>query len=853
MTTQKVAILQVKPGFSRDGTEFASTSYRDGKWCRFQYGRPRKMGGYSGAFLNSPEISRGMINQSQNGITYVISGSASSVQRWAIANDQAIGTGPQQIYVIGSITTYSITTAGLGYVNATYTGISPVTASGNGTGATFTVVVSGNVVTSITATANGTGYGYGDTFTFLNSSIGGNNLSTVAVTGTAGQFSCASTITLVANQQITVTGTLTGTATGIGPGTYYVITGGTTTFTLSASLGGTAITTTAGTTTGLTFNPVTAFQGTINSVTYYGVNVAPSSNYYQSNSNTLWQWDVGFDSGGTGNLNLIGHPGINLANIDNTVNTRPLLGTLTGNTLTPVGVFTATGTTTSGSAIVTFATTNLAMGAGLTVTGTGIPASTTIVSSNLISNNITLASVAVTGVAGQFSCSATTIISGQQVIVTGTLTGTASGISAGSYFISTTNGSTTFTLTLPGGGALTTTAGTTAGLTFVAQAVSTWSVTLSANATASGTVLLTFDNNISVSGGVCMLFPYLFVYGNNGLIQNCSAGNFLNWTSADANANNVASTKIVKGMALRGGTTSPAGLFWSTDSVIRVSYAPQTVGTATLYWRYDLVTNQSSIMSSQCCIEYDGIIYWAGVDRFLMYNGVVQEVPNTQNLNWFFDGLNIAQRQKVWASKIPRWGEIWWFYPRGNSVECNDAIIYNVREQCWYDAGLADGANRSAGYFSEVFRKPIWAGNVANSTGNYTLWVQESGTNSTYLNNVNAIESYFETNVLGSNMGLVGNAQGAGENLWTRLDRVEPDFQQAGTMNMVVTGKGFADDTDIASDPYNFDPTTLKIDLKEQRREMRLRFTSNTVNGDYFMGRVVLNVETGDVRGTGNP
>jgi hypothetical protein len=767
MTTQKVAVLQVKPGFSRDDTEFASTSYRDGQWVRFQYGRPRKIGGYSGAFLNAPEISRGMILQSQNGISYVISGFASSIQRWTIANDQAIGTGPQQIYVIGSITTYAITTAGLGYVNATYTGVSPVTTSGNGTGAQFTVVVSGNVVTSITATANGTGYGYGDTFTFTNASIGGNNLSTVAVTGTAGQFSCSSTITLVANQQITVTGTLTGTATGIGPGTYYIKVGGTTTFTLSASVGGTAITTTAGTTTGLTFNPVTAFKGTINSVTYYGVNVAPSSNYYQTNSNTLWQFDIGYDPYGSGILNLIAHPGVNLANIDNTVNTRPLVGSLTGTSLTPVGVFTATGTTTNLSTSVTFATTNVAMGAGVSVSGTGIQAGTTIVSASLVA--------------------------------------------------------------------------------------SVWTVVLSLAANASGTVLLTFDNNISVSGGVVMLYPYLFVYGNNGLIQNCSAGNFNNWTSADANSNNVASTKIIKGMALRGGTTSPSGLFWSTDSVIRVTYAPQTVGTSTLYWRYDLITQQSSIMSSQCVIEYDGIYFWAGVDRFLMYNGVVQEVPNTQNLNWFFDGLNVSQRQKVWATKIPRWGEIWWFYPRGTATECNDAIIYNLREKCWYDAGLADGANRSAGCFSEVFRKPIWAGNVANILSTYTLWVQESGTNETYLNNVNAVSSYFETNILGSNMGLVGSGQGAGDNLWTRLDRVEPDFVQSGTMSLVVTGKGYAQDTDIESAPYDFEPTTLKIDLKEQRREMRLRFTSNIVNGDYFMGRVVLNVETGDVRGTGNP
>jgi hypothetical protein len=41
--------------------------------------------------------------------------------------------------------------------------------------------------------------------------------------------------------------------------------------------------------------------------------------------------------------------------------------------------------------------------------------------------------------------------------------------------------------------------------------------------------------------------------------------------------------------------------------------------------------------------------------------------------------------------------------------------------------------------------------------------------------------------------------------------------------------------------------------MKEQRREMRLIFRSNTQNGNYFMGRVLLSIDAGDVRGTGNP
>ena len=121
-------------------------------------------------------------------------------------------------------------------------------------------------------------------------------------------------------------------------------------------------------------------------------------------------------------------------------------------------------------------------------------------------------------------------------------------------------------------------------------------------------------------------------------------------------------------------------------------------------------------MSSSSVIEYDGIFYWAGIDRFLMYNGVVAEIPNSMNLNWFFDNVNYSQRQKVWVTKVPRFNEIWWFYPRGDATECTDAIIYNIKDKIWYDAGSAPGARRSAGWFTEVFPKPIWGGTDTATT-----------------------------------------------------------------------------------------------------------------------------------------
>jgi hypothetical protein len=81
-------------------------------------------------------------------------------------------------------------------------------------------------------------------------------LAGVQITGVAGQFSCTAT-TLTVDSTITISGTYGGTGSITGysnPTTYYIIaTNGTTTFTLSATLGGGAITTTAGTPTGLTY------------------------------------------------------------------------------------------------------------------------------------------------------------------------------------------------------------------------------------------------------------------------------------------------------------------------------------------------------------------------------------------------------------------------------------------------------------------------------------------------------------------------------------------------------------------------------------------------------------------------
>jgi hypothetical protein len=698
---------------------------------------------------------------------------------------------------------------------------------------------------------------------------------------------------------------------------------------------------------GVYINPQSSFNYVFNGY-QSGIQVLPIDNNgvgsgitnltlsdFTASANNLYQFDAFTDTQGSGNTLLLAHPGQNLNNINSTVNTPVLSGPVSGTSMSAVGVFTDTVVLNSTTSIA-IATTNILIGAGQTVTGTGIPASTTVVSSALAAP--ILNAVAVTGTGGQLSCTSTAgLFVGQTVRVTGVLTGTATGLTSGTtYFIIATNYTTTFTLSASSGGsAIVTTAGTTDGLVFTLGLYQNVVISNAATTTSAATVV-TFDNQIDVSGGVVVLHPYVFVYGNDGLLRNCSSGNLDDWVSADANAQNVATGKIVQGLPVRGGSNSPSGLFWSLDSLIRVSYNPTTInvgGTAiTQFWRYDTITSQSSILSSQCVIEYDGIYYWIGTDRFMLYNGVVKEIPNMMNQNYFFDNLNYTQRQKVWATKVPRFGEVWWHYPRGDSTECNDAIIYNVRENVWYDAGTAVGARRSAGFFSQVFRFPIAAGWEPSATGgvlgttitnggsgytngtysflpvtggsgsgatatvtvaggivtvftiqdvgvNYVvgdtiavsnatlgggsglvvtvnttstfvpLWQHEIGTDAVSGTTELAIESYFETSDIGWVSGGPAQPSPVGENKWLHIERIEPDFVQSGEMECYVIGRPFAQSEDKTSDAFVFESDTNKIDMREQRRELRLRFVSNVSGGNYQAGRIIISADFGDVRG----
>lgn len=358
--------------------------------------------------------------------------------------------------------------------------------------------------------------------------------------------------------------------------------------------------------------------------------------------------------------------------------------------------------------------------------------------------------------------------------------------------------------------------------------------------TGSSTLVKVDDSD--VSGGIVVLQPYCFRYGDN-LLAWSDANLPDTLTSGDAGEARVSGLKIIKGLPLRGNGSGPAGLFWSLNTLIQAVY-----NGGTTIFAFNTISADISVISANSIVEYDGIYYWVGLDRFQMFNGVVREIPNNMSINYFFDNLNKTYAAKVFAHKVPRFGEIWWCYPSKMSTECDRAIIINVREGgYWYDTPLPADF-RSCSAYAQVYPYPVMGGDYTGSNGlRHCLWQHEIGLDHVYENETFAINSMFET----SNMSFLDG----GQNNDIELSIMEWDTIQSGEILITALGQqnARAPLVELGTQTMVEDTGTLTADqqlarFKISTRNVSFRAESNTVGGDYQMGNVICQVNPGGER-----
>ena len=374
---------------------------------------------------------------------------------------------------------------------------------------------------------------------------------------------------------------------------------------------------------------------------------------------------------------------------------------------------------------------------------------------------------------------------------------------------------------------------------------------------AAGTQLVAAAIPAEATGGMCYSSPYLFIYGNNGYVRYSSIEDPLRFTGGTSGGFVISNDKVIYGANIRGGATSPSLLFWTMSSLVRTS----NVGDATPLFKNEILSNSCSILSSRCVVEYDGMFFWPGTERFFVYNGVVGPMENRTNLNYFYDNLDMNKRQLVFGLKNQKYEEIWWFYPEkineaDLTIGCTRALIYNKRENSWYDVAIS----RDCGLSFDDLGIMVTCGRplITPDEFNY-VWRHETDVNQVWTPGAGGgqatapIPSSFTLPVFSwaspfnPNRAPGTRSQAIERNI--ELLRIEPDFvmdnNRDDIMQVTVNTKRYAQSPVVSNTPVPFTRTTEKIDMRVQGRHMFLTFSGS---GNFEMGNVQMLVSAGDGR-----
>lgn len=358
------------------------------------------------------------------------------------------------------------------------------------------------------------------------------------------------------------------------------------------------------------------------------------------------------------------------------------------------------------------------------------------------------------------------------------------------------------------------------------------------------------------NGGICYFSPYLFIYGSNGYVAYSRDNDPLDFREGNGSGEleKISQDKVIYGSPIRGGSNSPSLLFWTMSSVVRVI----NVGDNEVNFRSDTISNSSSVLSSRCIVEYDGLFFWPGIDTFFVYTGTVVPMRNDMNLNYFYDNIDMNYRQMVFGVKKPKFNEIWWFYPTkrqaAGQVKNTRAIIYNKKLDTWYDTEIS----MECGHYFQSRGYTITLGDPLVRTdpnGLSHLWVHEVGTlQSWYGRGVapnrtrteDRITAEFTTPTF-SWVAFNPLKQQTGIDKWMELRRIEPDFQiedvQGNLIRVFPKSKEYAQSIEVTGSGYEIRRTTNKIDLNFQGRNMRLLFRSDYA---FEVGNILLSLSVGD-------
>ena len=223
----------------------------------------------------------------------------------------------------------------------------------------------------------------------------------------------------------------------------------------------------------------------------------------------------------------------------------------------------------------------------------------------------------------------------------------------------------------------------------------------------------------------------------------------------------------------------------------------------TFEWRGD----KCGALSPNSMAVIGDVAFWMGDNAFFRYDGAVNPLPCDVQ-DYVFSRLNKTKAHRVTSHTVSQYGEVWWYYPSGDSEEVNEYVCYNYQENHWTFGTLA----RTAGVDRGVFLVPV----AADSDGN--IWKHETGTARPGADPIFAESGPVEIE--------------DGNNVWM-VRRIVPDETSLGTLRVLVGASFYPTDPVVFQGPYAPNqPTSVRLTA----RQMRFRLEESIADHDFRVG-----------------
>lgn len=243
-------------------------------------------------------------------------------------------------------------------------------------------------------------------------------------------------------------------------------------------------------------------------------------------------------------------------------------------------------------------------------------------------------------------------------------------------------------------------------------------------------------------------------------------------------------------------------------------------------WRFDLIDDNCGLAGPNAVDVVGGTAFWLAPDyqfRTWTIGGRVELVVPPIGKE-FRDNIDRTQVDKVAASALSQFGEVWWHYPdsRDTSEDASENSRYlavSLQDGSWFRGTLARTATVNAG----VLQYPVKA------TYAGMVYYHEYGTDA----DGGALSWSLTTSDI-----YIGTAES-----WAMCRSIWPDFEaQEGDVSLAVSLKPYPQATARTKGPYTLAVDANKKDFQFQGRTAAFTFSGSAAGTFMRIGKPVLDV-----------